>query len=85
MLPPSTILQFNNSSIWLQRKANCIPIDLFKMVEKIEKKLEKVEKFEKLSNEIKVILKKKPIITQIVKEIVIDVKYVNAGEEKLYW
>ena len=55
---------------------------MFKKVEVIEKKLEKVEKFEKLSNEIKVILKKKPIITQIVKEIVIDVKYVNAGEEK---
>ena len=39
---------------------------MFKKIEVIEKKLEKVEKFERLSNEIKEVLKKKPINTQFV-------------------
>ena len=55
--------------------------NLYKDVEKIKKKSEKLEKG---LNEVKEILKNKLISTQFVEEeIVIDVKYVNKGEERM--
>ena len=51
--------------------------ELFKKVEMIEKKFEKFEK------EIKEMLKNKLVSTQFVEEFVIDVKYVNAGAERM--
>ena len=50
---------------------------MFKKVEMIEKKFEKFEK------EIKEMLKNKLVSTQFVEEFVIDVKYVNAGAERM--
>ena len=52
--------------------------ELFKKVERMEKKFEKFEK------EIKEMLKKKLVSAQFIEEeFVIDVKYVNAGAERM--
>ena len=54
---------------------------MFKKVENFENEF---EKFMKSQNEIKEILKNKLISTQFVEEeIVIDVKYVNEGQERM--
>ena len=54
------------------------------MLRKVENLEKGFEKFKKSQNEMKEILKTKPISTQIVEEeIVIDVKYVNSGDERL--
>ena len=54
---------------------------MFKKVETLEKKY---EEFRKSQKEIKEILKNKLFSTQFVEEeIVIDVKYINAGAERM--
>ena len=54
---------------------------MFKKIEMLEKKF---ENFEKSQNEMNEILKKKQLNTQFVEEaIIIDVKYVNAGAERM--
>ena len=54
---------------------------MFKKIEMMEKKF---EKFEKAQNEMKEILQNRLISTQFIEEeIIIDIKYVNAGAERM--
>ena len=57
--------------------------EMFRKVENLEKEF---EKFKKSQNEMKEILKTKLISTQFVEEeIIIDVKYVNLGAERMMY
>ena len=68
----------------LRGQSKSIEILKSKMFTKVEKLEKEFEQFKKSQNEIKDILKNKLISTQFVEEeIVIDVKYVNEGQERM--